>query len=244
MSRRRLAGAGLATLAGVALLIGLGVWQLKRLAWKEGLIAAVAARAHAAPTPAPPPSEWASLKPADYEYRRVAAKGVYDYGHQEFIFGALEDPRGRYGGVGYFVMTPLKLASGQTIIVNRGFVPEALKGAADKGPRGEVEVIGLMRASERRNLFTPADEPARHEFFSRDVEGLARAMGLGPHAPFVIDAEAGPDPLPEGGETRLVFVNNHLSYAFTWFGLAAALAAVFAIYARGQAREARDTPQS
>jgi surfeit locus 1 family protein len=234
MSRPRLAGAALATLAGVALLAGLGVWQLKRLAWKEGLIAAVAARAHAAPTPVPPPSDWAALKPADYEYRRVAVKGVYDYAHQEFIFGALENPRGRYGGVGYYVMTPLKLATGQTIIVNRGFVPEALKAAADKGPRGEVEVVGLMRASERGNLFTPADEPARHEFFSRNVERLARAMQLGPHAPFAIDAEAGPDPLPEGGETRLVFVNNHLSYAFTWFGLAAALATMFAIYARGQ----------
>ena len=234
MNWRSLAGAGLATLAGVALLVGLGVWQLKRLAWKEGLIAAVAARAHSAPTPVPPPTQWASLKPADYEYRRVAVKGVYDYADQEFIFGGLDDPHGPYGGVGYFVMTPLRLADGETIIVDRGFVPDTLKAAADKGPRGETEVVGLMRSSERRNLFTPADDPAHHEFFSRNVENLARAMKLGPHAPFVIDAEAGPDPLPEGGETRLVFVNNHLSYAFTWFGLAAALTAVFVIYARGR----------
>jgi len=235
---RRLIGAGLATLVGVVFLIGLGVWQLKRLAWKEGLIAAVSARTHADPTPAPPPSQWAALKPADYEYRRVAVKGVYDYSHQEFIFRALEDPRGRYGGVGYYVMTPLKLADGETIIVDRGFVPDALKAAADKGPRGEVEVVGLMRSSERRNLFTPPDDPAHHQFYTRDVAGLARAMQLGVHAPFVIDAEAGPDPLPQGGETRLVFDNNHLGYAFTWFGLAAALTAVFAIYASGQVRAA------
>jgi surfeit locus 1 family protein len=246
VSRRGLAGAGLATLAGVALLVGLGVWQLKRLAWKEGLIAAVSARAHAAPTPAPPPSQWASLKPADYEYRRVAVKGDYDYADQELLFSALEDPRGRYGGVGHFVMTPLRLAGGETIIVDRGFVPDTLKAAAEKGPRGDVEVIGLMRSSERGNLFTPADDPANHEFFSRNVERLARAMRLGPHAPFVIDAEAGPDPLPEGGQTRLVFVNNHLSYAFTWFGLAAALTMVFVVYARGQASgdEPQDPAQS
>jgi surfeit locus 1 family protein len=236
MSRRRLAWAGLATLAGVVLLSALGFWQLKRLAWKEGLIAAADARAHAAPMATPAPSDWVALKPAEYEYRRVAAKGVYDFSRQEFIFGALEDPRGRYGGVGYFVMTPLKLASGESIIVNRGFVPANLKAAADKGPRGEVEVVGLMRSSERRNVFTPTDDPAHHEFYSRDVEGLARAMQLGPHAPFVIDAEAGPDPLPEGGETRLVFVNNHLGYAFTWFGLAATLAVMFAFYARSQWR--------
>lgn len=233
---RRLAGAALAALAGVVLLVGLGLWQLKRLAWKEGLIAAVAARAHGAPVPAPSPAQWATLNAADYEYRRVRVKGVYDYSRQEFIFSALEDPRGRYGGVGFFVITPLRLAGGQTILVDRGFVPEALKAAAEKGPQGETEVVGLMRGSERRNLFTPADDPARREFFSRDVEGLARALHLGVHAPFVIDAEAGPDPLPEGGETRLVFVNNHLSYAFTWFGLAAALIAMFALYARAQLR--------
>ena len=81
-----------------------------------------------------------------------------------------------------------------------------------------------MRASEPRNLFTPADDPQHGVFFTRDVEALARAMGLGAHAPFLIDADAGPDPLPQGGETRLTFPNNHLSYAFTWFGLAVALA--------------------
>jgi surfeit locus 1 family protein len=239
MSGRRLVAGGLATLAGVVFLCGLGVWQLKRLAWKEGLIAEVAARAHGAPAPAPAPGEWAGLRPADYEYRRIAANGVYDYAHQEFIFTGLDDPRGRYGGVGYFVMTPLKLAGGQAIIVNRGFAPEELKAAAaDKGPRGETEVVGLMRSSEKRNLFTPADDPAHNEFFSRDIEGMARAMGLGPYAPFAIDAEAGPDLLPQGGETRLVFANNHLDYAFTWFGLAAALAVVFGLYARGRGREA------
>ena len=236
MSRRRLAAAGLATLAGLALLIGLGAWQLKRLAWKEGLIAAADQRAHAAPVPAPPPAEWAALKPGDYEYRRVEAKGVYDFSRQELLFGVLDEPRGRYGGVGYYVMTPLRLAGGEDVIVNRGFVPEAMKSAADQGPRGEVEVTGLMRSSERRNLFTPADDPARGVFYSRDVEALAAAMKLSAHAPFVIDAEAGPDPLPQGGETRLVFINNHLGYAFTWFGLAAALAAVFGVYAWGQRR--------
>ena len=236
MSRRSLAGAAAATLIGAALLAGLGVWQLKRLAWKEALIAAADERAHAAPVALPPPEQWPALKPAEYEYRRVALQGAYDYDKQKFLFGSLEDPRGKYGGVGYYVMTPLRLSDGESVIVNRGFVPDDLKTQADKGPRGEVNVVGLMRASEPRNWFTPADEPERGLFFSRDPEALACAMQLGPHAPFVIDAEAGPDPLPEGGETRLTFVNNHLSYAFTWFGLAAALLGVFGVYAYGRLR--------
>jgi surfeit locus 1 family protein len=236
MNRRKLAAAGAASLVGVGILVSLGVWQLKRLAWKEGLIAAVETRAHAAPEAPPPPSQWDELKPADYEYRRVKAHGVYDYRHQELVFGALDTPRGRYGGVGYFVMTPLRLAGGDAIIVNRGFVPDTQKSAAEIGPAGEVDVVGLMRASQPRNLFTPADDPQHGVFYTRDVEPLARAMGLGAHAPFLIDAEAGADPLPQGGETRLSFPNDHLSYAFTWFGLAAALAGVFAVFAFGQRR--------
>jgi surfeit locus 1 family protein len=236
MSRRRLATAAAASLVGVAILVSLGVWQLKRLSWKEGLIAEARSRAHAAPAALPAPAAWGALKPADYEYRRVEAKGVYDYAHQELIFGALDDPRGRYGGVGYFVMTPLRLPDGETVIVNRGFVPDALKAEAGKGPRGEVQVVGLMRSSQARNLFTPADDPAHGVFYTRDVEGLARAMRLGPHAPFVIDAEAGAAALPQGGETRLTFVNNHFGYALTWFGLAAALAGVFGVYAFGELR--------
>jgi surfeit locus 1 family protein len=117
-------------------------------------------------------------------------------------------------------------------------VPDSMRADVAKGPRGEVEVVGLMRASERRNLFTPADDPAHGVFYTRDIEAMARAMGLGPHAPFAIDAEAGPDPIPQGGETRLTFVNNHLSYAFTWFGLAAALLGVFAAYVWGRGARA------
>jgi surfeit locus 1 family protein len=227
-------GAGVASLLACVMFIGLGVWQLHRLAWKEGLIAAADARAHSAPAPLPPPDAWAALNPADYEYRRVEARGVYDLADQELVFTDIDEPRGRYAGVGYYVMTPMKLDDGGVVIVNRGFVPEAMKADAAKGPQGETKIVALMRASERRNLFTPADDPARGVFYTRDVDGLAAALKLGPHAPFTLDAEAGPDPLPQGGETRLTFVNNHLGYAFTWFGMAAALTGVYGVWAYGR----------
>lgn len=236
MNARSLVVGGVLSLVAIVILVGLGVWQLQRLSWKEALIAAAETRSHAAPAPLPPKADWPRLKPADYEYAHVQARGIYDYDHQEFLFGSLSEPHGRYDGVGYFVMTPLKLADGGAVIVNRGFVPEAMKAAADQGPRGEVEVAGLMRASERRNFFTPADEPQRNLYFARDTQALARGMGLQEYAPFMIDADAGPDPLPQGGETRLSFANNHLGYAFTWFGLAAALAGVYGAFAWGRLR--------
>ena len=79
---RALIAPGVATLVGVAILIGLGDWQLRRLAWKEALIAAVETRAHAAPVDAPPESEWPRLDPADYEYKRVRLSGVFDGSRQ------------------------------------------------------------------------------------------------------------------------------------------------------------------
>jgi surfeit locus 1 family protein len=229
IGRRSVISAAVATLLGAALLCGLGVWQLQRLAWKEGLIAEVTERVHAPPVDAPEPSAWAALRAADYEYRHVRLHGAYDYSHQALVFRSLGDPHARLGGPGFLVMTPLKLPSGESVIVNRGFVPEELEADASNGPKGVTDVTGLMRSTEDRTWFTPADNPAKGEWFTRDIEKLALAMGLGPHAPFSIDADAGADPasLPEGGETVLAFPNNHLSYAFTWFGMALALVGVF-----------------
>lgn len=239
---RSLAAPAVATLLGMAFLTGLGVWQLKRLAWKEALIAAVETRVGAPPVDAPAPAQWPRLVPANYEYRHVRVEGVYDFGRQALVFRPLSDPRGRYGGPGYLVMTPLRLAGGASVIVDRGFVPDAMKSAANRGPSGETVVTGLMRSSEARNWFTPADEPDRGIFFTRDVDGIASALGLGPHAPFSIDADAdaGAGALPQGGETVLAFPNNHLSYALTWFAMAAALAGVFIAYAISGSRTSPD----
>ena len=104
-----------------------------------------------------------------------------------------------------------------------------------------VVVTGLMRASEPRNWFTPADDPARGQWFTRDPVAIAAALKLARAAPFTIDADATGDPgdLPQGGETILAFPNNHLAYAFTWFGMALALAAVSGAFALTRLRGSR-----
>ncbi len=235
---RSLVAPALASLIGVALLAGLGVWQLRRLAWKEALIAAVESRVHAGAVDLPGEADWPRLEAADYEYRHVRLAGVYDASRQARVFRALASPRGRYGGPGYLVMTPLRLASGAVVLVNRGFVPADRKDQAASIGAGarETLVTGLMRASEERTWFTPADDPASGQWFTRDVPAIARAMDLSRCAPFSIDADASADPadLPEGGETILAFPNNHFSYAMTWFGMALALAGVFGAYAFAQ----------
>ncbi len=241
---RSLIAPAIATLAGVVVLIALGDWQLHRLAWKEELIAEVTSRVHAAPVDAPAEADWPSLKPSDYEYRHVRVAGVYDDAHQALVYRALESPHGPYAGPGYLVITPLRRADGSVILVNRGFVPQDQKDKAALAPnQGETAVTGLMRSSEERNFFTPADDPAKGQWYTRDVAAIARDMNLQRYAPFSIDADAGADrnALPEGGETIIEFPNNHFSYAMTWFGMALVLVGVFVAFAMTQLR-APDEP--
>ena len=135
------------------------------------------------------------------------------------------------------------LADGGVVLVNRGFAPLAWKDRPDMRaapPQGEVEIFGLMRPPEERNAFTPADEPAKGLWYTRDPAAMAAALKLDHPAPFGIDLDADPraSGWPRGGATELNIPNNHLSYAWTWFGLAATLAGVFGVWAWGRGQRA------
>ncbi|WOJ88229.1 SURF1 family protein [Methylocapsa polymorpha] len=216
-----------------AVLAGLGVWQMQRLAWKAGLIAQIEARAKAPPEPLPAMAEWPKLRPEAYEYRHVEFDGRFENDKEALIFRASGGGRREPG---YLVLTPLRLSSGGYVIVNRGYAPADRKepGARMAGEiEGETHVSGLMRQPEPRNSFTPADDPAAGLYFTRDPALIAAHFGLAEAAPFSVDADDAPVPggWPKGGATELAFPNNHLSYALTWFGLALGLFGVFGAYA-------------
>jgi surfeit locus 1 family protein len=229
-------------LIGILLLSGLGAWQLQRLQWKEALLAQIAARRDAAPTPLPPLADWAALKSDDYDYRRVTLHGVFDHAREAYLFRA--SATGAAGdGPGYEVVTPLRLDGGGVVFVNRGFVPAEKKDPATRAAgqiAGATTIAGLMRRPETRNGFTPADEPEKNLWFTRDPAALAAHFGLSGVAPFSVDADGAENPggWPKGGATVMTIPNNHLSYALTWFALAATLAAMTAafIVKREQAR--------
>ena len=231
---RALLAPTIATLIALAILISLGVWQLQRLAWKEGLIAAVTERAAAPPAPLPPPTVWPALTAETVEYRRVVLRGTFRHDMEAPVFTTLEDGKGPLKGQGWWIMTPLILADGSAVWINRGFVSNALKDPATR-PQGvitdDTEVIGLMRWSEARNAFTPADTPQKNVWYTRDPLAMGAARGLERVAPFFVDAqESPPGGVPQAGETRLAFPNRHLEYALTWFGLAASLLGVYSVF--------------
>ncbi|GGE34675.1 SURF1-like protein [Agaricicola taiwanensis] len=230
------------TAVAFVILVGLGSWQLQRLHWKEELMARVAQRIEEPPAPLPPRSEWADLDYARWEYRPVTLHGRFDHGREARVYTLLSEPKGREQGAGYFILTPLSLADGSgTVIVNRGFVPQERAGPETRSEgqtEGDVTVTGLLRAPEAGNMFTPAPDPQRKLFFSRDAADIAAGYGITDAAPFTVDADATSNPggLPQGGETRIAFPNRHLEYALTWYGLAAGLLGVFGAWAWSRRR--------
>ncbi len=240
---RRLIWPGLFALLAFAFLCSLGMWQVHRLAWKENLIARVESRTHATAVPLPPERDWPQMSIERDEYRHVRFSGKFRYDHEVFAYALLSDPRGKFSGPGYWVMTPLALDDGALVLVNRGFVPmdrmdlpTRVAGQEDV----QVTVTGLLRFPEGRNWFTPPDDAARRIWQERNPAAIAKADGLTRMAPFFVDAdESGPNGLPQGGETRVSFTNNHLQYVVTWFGLAFALLAVFAAFVHKEWRRGR-----
>ena len=212
-----------------AILIALGTWQVRRLQWKEALLATIEARVHAEPRPL---DEVLGSGPAvaDLEYTPVRLEGVFVHSAERHFFATWN------GASGFFVYTPLLRSRGDHVFVNRGFVPYDLKDPS-KRPRslleGPVEVTGLLRAPlvEKPSSILPDNDPAKNLFYWKDIRAMAASSGLPADASILgvfVDANDAPNDggLPVGGVTIVDLPNNHLQYAVTWYGLAAALAGV------------------
>jgi surfeit locus 1 family protein len=237
-ARRSLVVPAVATLGAVAVLIGLGVWQIERKQWKESLIAALRERLAAAPVELPPKARWAYLDRADLEFRRVRFRAEFIEGEEALVFTAGSTLRSSSSGPGFWVLAPARVQDGR-VVVDRGFVPETAKEAAAHRPTpGAVEITGVLRWPDRRSVFTPADDPGRNLWFVRDPAAMAASKGWGDVAPFYVEQEA-PAPasgLPIPGKLEPNLPNNHLQYAITWFGLAAVLVGMFGTYVWGIVR--------
>jgi surfeit locus 1 family protein len=240
----RLRGAGLIwptafAVAGLAVLVGLGTWQLERKRWKEGLIARIAARVHGAPVPLSRAEEL-HHNGGDVEYMHVTAAGRFRHDKERYLYAPAAS------GLGWHVYAPLEVAPARFVWVNRGFVPDAQKDPATRPAgqvQGDVEVRGLVRMPAARGWFTPDDDPAGNVWHWPDATAMqASAFGQGVMVvPVTVDADAEPAPpggLPRGGVTRLALPNRHLEYALTWYGLALTLVGVYAAFATSRLRAA------
>src|SRR6185437_8114891 len=228
-------------LAGVAILTGLGVWQLDRKAWKENLIATLDARLARAPEDLPPRASWPRLMPDGNEFTRVTFPAEFLPGEEALVYTAGSPFRPDVQGAGYWVFAPARLAGGSIVMIDRGFVPVDRKDPASRAqgaPHGMVDVVGVMRWPETRGTFTPDDEPQNNVWYLRDPKAIAAAKKWDSAAPFYIEQES-PVPaggLPKPGKLSVQLPDNHLQYALTWFALALGLAGVYVTWLVGRMR--------
>ncbi len=203
-------------LFGVAVLVALGLWQLQRMEWKAGLLAAIEARIGDVPGPLP-----VAPDPQRDAYLPVRLAG-------RFAGGDLDVLVSRKGeGPGYRVVAAFETAEGRRILVDRGFLPEARR--RDPRPAGPAEVTGNLHWPEEADRFTPPPDIGRGLWFARDVAAMARVLNT---EPVLVVQRSGTGaaagfarPLPV--DTASI-PNDHRNYAITWFLLAAAWAGMTA----------------
>jgi surfeit locus 1 family protein len=211
-------------------LLGLGIWQVQRLHWKEQLIAERTARTTAAPITLPKAGRGLSAGELDdLDFRRATVQGEFRHDREMYLAA-----RTMEGSVGYQIVTPLQLGDGTVALVNRGWVPDTRKDPAKRTVgqvAGTITVDGVIRVPGAQHWLQPDNEPARNIWFWSDLPAMAAHAGIPPEKLVPVFLEAGPAPnpggLPIGGQTHVNLPNDHLQYAITWFALAAAVVIAF-----------------
>ena len=204
---------------GLVILCGLGVWQVKRLAWKEGLIATLEHRM--AQDPVPLAEALARAKAGeDVEYLKVVARGQLDTAHVLLKQTTFQSTAGWEG------LAAFRAEDGSEVLVDLGAAP-----VRDVGVQPVSEISGIVRLHNLgHGYFDPANNVASNEWFWWDLPAMQKAAGMKEgDTPVILQA------LDNGSgfaaaAPKVELHNNHLGYAITWFGLAAALAGVTAAF--------------
>jgi surfeit locus 1 family protein len=233
MPQNRIVSAAVAALIGVAILCVLGAWQLQRLAWKQGLIAGIEDKLGRDPVP----FEGLALE-ADKDFTKVSLTGTYVTAANLFLLTTFEK------SAGYHVATPLVLADGRVILVDRGVIPAAARQTyAGEPPLGEATLTGLLRISrDPPGMFTPENNKEAGDWYWWDVPAMLSTAALPEAAkvtpvPVQLRPGATADDLPRPLPPTVNLTNNHLQYAVTWFGFAVVLAIVAILFIRQQMKK-------
>ncbi len=217
------------TVISIAILIGLGFWQLHRLEWKEALIAERDSRLEAAPLELP-----ATVSDAEaLEYRRIALRGEFQHDKELLVSSRTHKKK-----VGQHVFTPFALEDGRVLLVNRGWVPMDRLDPASRAAgqiAGPVTVEAVLRPGGWRGStwFQPDNRPEDGVWLWVDLPAMTASTGVqGMISEVYAQAVPGDDPaaLPIGVEPKVVVRNDHLEYALTWFSLALALLVIYIIF--------------
>ncbi len=221
----RLRAPGISAFICFWLLIALGIWQLQRLKWKEGILAQIHTAEISAPIPLPAHPN---------RFQKVTISGAWVPGKAVLYSDEVHDsPTGPIRG-GQLIM-PFQEAAGPVILVDLGWVP-GKKPTPAAVPTGAVSLVGYINQSDTPGLFAGADDPADGQYYTLNTARIGADMGFSSVAPFAL-VQMGPMPppgsyLPQPAQNLPRPPNNHYQYALTWFGFAIVLVFEFIFFAR------------
>ncbi|GGE50617.1 SURF1 family protein [Actibacterium pelagium] len=194
-------------LVGVMILVSLGTWQLRRLEWKEGVLAAIEVRIDARAEALPD----APNEDAD-QYLPVVVTGEVG---EDFIRVLVSR---KFHGAGYLIISPLNLGN-RSVLLDRGFIK--IDATVPEAPMGEVNITGNLLWPDDTNSSTPNPDMADRLWFSRDLAALSAELGTEPVLVVARETSFDDTPVSPLPVDTVGIPNDHLQYAITWFSLAA-----------------------
>ena len=221
------------TIPAVIVLLSLGTWQVVRLQWKTNLINSMNERV--AMEAIDLPGQIGDFE--DIQYRRVKVRGEFLHDKEAYLFVGAKEFK---GAMGYDILTPLRQANGNVVLVDRGWVPYDKK-ESEKRPEtltsGIVEVEGMVHKGELQKGFTPDNEPQKNLWFWIDIPAIASHAGVELQNLYVRELKKdNSNVLPIAGDAVIRHRNDHLQYAVTWYSLAIILVVIYFIYQRKSAK--------
>ncbi len=224
LGKRGILSASIATLIAVAILAALGFWQIHRLHWKQHILAQIEAAANA------PPAELIAGDTPPL-FTKVVVHGNLRSGRTGLFGAEVRDDR-----MGAQLVEVLDRVGAPPLLVLLGWVP------TDRGTpqavTGPIDVTGYIRLPETPGWLSASDDVEGRRFYTMNPATIGRALGAPDAASFMLVALRNPLGVgtaagaPQPSETFPQPSNNHLQYAFTWFGLGGALIAVYLVWVR------------
>jgi len=216
----------IATIVVLPLLISLGVWQSHRAEFKKQLESQISSRSQL------PPIELNTVlsNPKQYEYYNIKLSGHYDNSHQMLLENRFHNHQ-----LGYEIITPLQLSGGDSVLVNRGWVPRP----ADSSKLPEINPVNDRQTLTGRIIVPPekvfdiakvqyTDNKWPRTLPNISKNSLKAASPNQKHTPFIVQL----NPSAKHGYVRewkavTLSHHKHIGYAIQWYLMAATLIIIF-----------------
>jgi len=182
----------------------LGTWQLYRLQWKQDLILQISNGLKN------PPISFSS--DLNKNYQKVKLTGKYIFEKQIYLYSL-----NNKGEPGYDVITPFKTVNRENVLINRGWIKNEYK---NKLPTisTAANIIGMLRAANRKNLFTPENDVKKNIWFYVNLDEIEDITDI-KFSNYIVYLEDKNINIPKPREITIDLPNNHLKYAITWYSI-------------------------